>query len=361
MFYKYLPLMTAVSVAILGMAQIPAAVSADTVVSKTTVMTACRLFDIDSNAGLLTPEQRVQIIQNRLDRALVNAKDLRPQAVTVREVNRNPVVLLDSQLIATADGNSADRNQMTQLQLAEKWADSIRMCLADADEVNKYISMLTGKFPVKDEGGFRTRDEIAVLTPSTMIPLKLVSPISAFTASVGDKVEAVVSTNVPMGPSYTSYLPAGTVAMGEIIPAAQYTRGNYAGKESFTVQFYNLRTIDGKDIPIDGHILGALDQTRTIEIKPVTAASCLDGPPHAIHAFPETEHHLVPTKGYVVGAWKGTPIDELFVDNYPRAVFSRDLDVQLSAGEPLLLRLTSNTAIALAGQRQFVSVVTETH
>jgi hypothetical protein len=325
-------------------------------------MTACKLFEIDSNADLMTAARRVEIIQKRLDNALINARDLSPSAVRVGIVKRNPIVTLDNFMIATADGNSAKRNRITQMELAEKWADSLRMCLADSAAIQKYISMLTGKFPIaKDFDGVLTREEIAVLTPDTLLPLKLITPISALSAEVGDIVEAVVSNDVPMGPSYTSYLPAGSLALGEIVSASRYTNNNYAGPDAFSVNFFKLRTPDGKEIPIEGHFLGGLDKWKMIHILPISAQSCNDGPLHAVGMYPESGAHVHPAKGYVVGAWRGKPLDEMQVANYPRLIFTRNPVIGVSAGEPMLLRFTANTAIALAGKRQFVSVLSETH
>jgi len=362
MINKQVQLVSIVSAAILSFGPLTAAISADSVVAKTTIIAACKLIEIDSNAGLLTAEQRVQIIQTRLDNALIKATDLRPSAVKISVVERNPVVSLDNFMIVTADGNSASRNQTSKMALAEKWADSLRICLANSGEVKNYISMLTGKFPEKKElAGFLNREEIAVLTPDTLLPLTLLTPISAGNALIGDAIEAVVSTDVPMGPSYTSYLPAGTIAMGQVVSATRYTNNNYGGKHAITVNFFKLRTPDGKDIPIEGHFLGGIDKWKMIHIRPVTAESCPDGPLHAVAAYPLTKVHVQPTKGYVVGAWRGRPLDEMRVDNYPRLIFTRDSEISVGAGEPMLLRFTAETTIALAGQRQFVSVLTETH
>lgn len=362
MINKKIQLAGIVSVAILSFGPLTAARSADAVVGTSSIMTACKLFEIDSNAGLLTAAQRVQMIQVRLDHALINAKDLTPSAVRVGVINNNPVVTLDKYMIVTADGNSATRNRTTRMALAEKWADSLRMCLSDSAAIQRYIAMLTGKFPTaKDMNGVLTRDEIAVLTPDTLIPLKLLSPISAETAQIGDVVEAVVSNDVPLGPSYTSYLPAGTIALGEIVSAHKYTNNDYAGKEAFSVNFFKLRTPDAKEIPIEGHFLGGLDKWRMIHIQPITAESCSDGPLHAIATTVEAGVPVLPAKGYVVGAWRGKPLDEMQVDNYPRLIFTRNSEVVVNAGECMLLKFTSNTTIALAGKRQFVSVLTETH
>jgi hypothetical protein len=355
-----LKLASMVSVAMLSFVPLPAAQSADTVVEQNTIMTACKLFAIDSNAGLLSATQRVQIIQKRLDNALIQAKDLSPSAVRVSVENRNPVVTLDGFMIATADGNSATRNSMTKLQLAEQWAASLRMCISDSAEIQRYIAMLTGRYPGRVAlGSVMVRDEIAVLNSETMLPLKLLTPISAGTSAVGDSVQAVVSTDVPLRPFFKSYLPAGTLAIGEIVSAEKYTRNNYAGKDAFTVNFYKLQTPDGKEVPIEAHILGGLNKWTMIHARPVSAVSCLDGPHNAVGMYPDAEAHLAPSKGYIVGAWKGATFDEFSEDNYPRMIFTRHPALTISAGEPLLLRFVASTALALAGKQQSVTVISE--
>jgi hypothetical protein len=221
--------------------------------------------------------------------------------------------------------------------------------------------MLTGRFPEKDLAGMLTREEIAVLTPDTLLPLKLISPISAENAAIGDVIEAVTSNDVPLGPSFTSYLPAGTLALGEVVSAHKYTNNDCDGKDAISVNFFKLRTPDGKEIPIEAHFLGSLNKWKMIHIQPIAAESCTDGPLHAVGMFTETRSHIQPAKGFVVGAWRGKPLDEMQVEKYPRLILSRESDIVVHAGEPMLLKFVSNTAIALAGKTQFVSVLTETH
>src|SRR5271170_354233 len=95
MINKKMKLASIVSAAILSFGPLTAARSAEAVVETNSIMTACKLFEIDSNAGLLTATQRVQIIQGRLDNALIKATDLSPSAVRVSVILRNPVVSLD--------------------------------------------------------------------------------------------------------------------------------------------------------------------------------------------------------------------------------------------------------------------------
>jgi hypothetical protein len=101
----------------------------DTEVIATTIMACGPLFSIDANADNKTAAQRAVIVQKNLDNALVAAKNKGPNCVGVVMMNHNPVVTLDHYYIVTADENSAIRNGISQAQLAERWADSIRRCL----------------------------------------------------------------------------------------------------------------------------------------------------------------------------------------------------------------------------------------
>jgi hypothetical protein len=352
-----LQLAGAMSAALLSCVLHSPAQAKDTIVEQTTIMTACRLFSIDSNAGLLTASQRVQKIQVRLDNALVAARDLTPSAVRVKMVGGNPVVTLDNYMIATADGNSATRNSMTQIELAQKWADSLRMCLSDSGAITRYISMLTGKYPSTARMAMASRDDIVILNPETFLPLKLLTPISA-ASKFGDSVEAVVSTDVPLRPFFDSYLPAGTLVIGEIVSASKYTNNDYAGKDGFTVNFYKLRTPNGEEVPIAAHILGGLNKWTMINARPVSAVSCLDGPVHSAGMHSDMKEVGLPSKGYIVGSWKGASVNELREDNYPRMIMDRSTMTAIAPGEPLLLKFTASTAMAIAGKRQLISVVT---
>src|SRR4029079_10525839 len=103
MINKKIRLASIVSAAILSFGPLPGVRAADTIVETNSIVTACKLFEIDSNAGLLTAAKRVQIINKRLDNALINATNLSPSAVRISIVQRNPVVTLDHFMIVTAD------------------------------------------------------------------------------------------------------------------------------------------------------------------------------------------------------------------------------------------------------------------
>jgi hypothetical protein len=338
--------------AILSINLLPAAISADTFVTQTTLITACgKLFELDSNAAGLTAQQRAKIVQRNLDDALIAAKDRSPSAVRVEIINRNPVVTLDYRHIVTADGNSAVRNSLTQMELAQKWADNIRVCLADASAVDKYIAMLTGNFP-KAKVAKLSQDFVAVLNTKMILPINLATPISTINSVVGDKVKAVISNDVPLGPSFDTFIPAGTIALGEIVdPRKYYSDSKYPGGYGFpgkgclAVEFYGLRTPDGKEIPIEGHILGGVNQWQFISVQPVTAPSVSNG--LIVHNDALVNVEVKPAKSTIVGAWKGTRSN---FEQMPRLIFDKHQPtLGIGKGEPLLLQLSAPTVVAVNG------------
>jgi hypothetical protein len=364
--------LSAVPIAILALCSLPPMSAYTLLTEQTTTISLCgHLFNIDSNAAGLTAQQRAQIVQKNLDNALVAARDRTASAVRVEVVNRNPVVTLDHFMVVTADGNSASRSNMTQMELAQKWANSIRVCLADSDAINKYISMLTGKYPTKKVAfGGMTRDEIAVAPSAMLFPIELVTPISTDTTQLGDRIEAVISKDVPLETSYAGYLPAGTQVFGAVESALPYVPNHYAGRDAFTVNFYEFRTPDGKRIPIDAHIYGSVNNSRMVNIKPLFAQCCGNGT--TVKDLSLINVHVKPAKGNIVGSWKGLSIEGPLGEtksmqkltgefdghlrapgleySMPRLVFDRQEDLVLPAGEPMLLQLSATTTIAVAGR-----------
>lgn len=320
-------------------------------VSTTRVVTACgELFALDSNADGMTAAERVNIVQKRLDDALIRSLHRVPDAVSVQVINRNPCVLLDGRLIVTADGNSAVRAGLTQMQLAQKWAESIRACMAHTEELEKYIAMLTGKFaiPVASDKTLGN-DEVAVAPAEMLMPIELATPISTEASSLGDRVEAVITHDVPLKPTFDTYIPAGSLVYGEIVDADQFLPNHFAGKDGFTVEFYEIRMPDGKKIPITAHILGGLNAWKLINIKPTTAE-------HIQAASVSVQDNRIVTvdlnakRGVVTGGWKGTPVDEATQTSFRRACFKRFPGVVIPSGEPMLMQLSGTTTIAVSTQ-----------
>lgn len=342
-----------VAVAALSIAIAPIAVSQNTLVSSASIVSACgKLFEVDANAAGLTAQERAAIIQKNLDNAIINAKHRTPDAVKVMVINRNPVVTLDGFHIATADGNSAARNRMSQMELAQKWADSIKFCLADAAAMDKYLAMLTGKYP--KQAVLPRKDDIAYAPAGMFLPVKMVTPISSFTSQLGDRVEAVLSTDIPLqtdfhGSEWAAYLPAGSVARGEIIDS---TNG-FLGKNAIGVRFHEIRTPDGQSIPVNAHIFGGIGTWVYSNVNPQVAEcggtrSLIQTATSPNSAFTErTLARVIPSKGQICGGWLGTPAGAGLDIPYMKLVLTRKSNVAVPSGEPMLMQLTAPTAIAV--------------
>lgn len=330
----------------LSIAAAPFALSQSTgtaVVAQTaTVVGACgKLFDVDSNAAGLTAQERAALIQKNLDNAIIKAHNRTPDAVAVQVVNRNPVVTLDGFHIATADGNSAARNRMSQMQLAQKWADSIKFCLADAIAIDKYLAMLTGKFATT--AAAPREEEVAYAPAGMFLPIKLATPISSEASRIGETVQAVISSDIPLqttqsGTKYEAYLPAGSVAIGEFIEAGN----DYLGKNAFGVRFHEIRTPDGEVIPINAHVLGGIGTWVTVGTEPnITHCAMPNGKKETAKVG------LLASKGEICGGWRGRPIQAGIDVPYQKLVFKRRTGINVAAGERMIMQLTAPTAIAV--------------
>lgn len=342
------------AVAALSIAMAPLAIAQTTYVAETaSVISACgKLFDVNANAAGLTAQERAAIIQKNLDNAIINAKNRTPSAVNVMVVNRNPVVTLDGFHIATADGNSAARARMTQMELAQKWADSIKFCLADAAAIDKYLSMLTGKYPQQAQGAYR--DEVAYAPAGMFLPIKMVSCINSETALPGDRIEAVISTDVPLRTDYHgseigAYLPAGSVVVGEMIDATN----SFLGKRALGVRFNEIRTPDGEAIPINAHVLGGIGTWVHLNTDPQvaecggTASVLRDELSKGLQE--KTLARVIPSKGQICGGWRGYPQEAGLGIPYMKLVFKRKTGITVPSGEPMVMQLTAPTTIALCG------------
>lgn len=319
--------------------------------SSTTMITACgELFAIDSNAANLTAAQRAEIIQKRLDAALLATKLRVPDAVAVQIMNRNPVVTLDNMLIATADGNSAARARMSQMELAQKWADSIRACLAHTEDINKYVAMLTGQFEQKAVVAKTLGDDEICVAPREMLfPITLVNPLNTETARLGDLVEAVISHDTPLPPNFSTFIPAGARAYGEVIDANLHVPNKLVGRDGISIEFNEIKMPDGRKVPISGHVLGAVDQWTIIKHKPTTAEHVSNSTSIKDNAM-LVNIDLKPSNGIVTGGWRMGPEDRDTHSSFRRLVISRRPGYTIPCGEPMLMQLSGTTTIAVSKQ-----------
>jgi hypothetical protein len=152
--------------------------------------------------------------------------------------------------------------------------------------------------------------------------------------------------------------------------ALPYVPNGYAGKDALTVNFYEFRTPDGQRIPIDAHIYGSVNSARKVSIKPLFAQCCLNGTTVKDLSF--IKINVAPAKGNVVGSWKGVSSDPkgdtksmhkltgAFDErnwasglefSMPRLIFdTREANLVVPTGAPMLLQLSATTTIAVAGR-----------
>lgn len=319
--------------------------------SESTMIRACGdLFAIDSNAANLTAAQRAQIVQQRLDAALIAAKDRMPGAVGVTILNNNPVVTLDNCLIVTADANSAARARMSQMELAHRWADTIRACLAQTEDVNKYVAMLTGQFEHKAVvSKAYSGEEVAVAPREMLFPITLVTPVITETAMLGDLVEGVISHDVPLPPHFNTFIPAGSRVFGELIDANLHVPNKLAGADGLSIEFNEIKLPDGKKIPISAHVFGGVDEWHIVKTKPTTAEHMNNSTTVQDNAALVTLNQK-PMNGVVTGGWRSIPDDRETQSSFRRLVMHRRPCYTIPCGEPMLLQLSGTTAISVAKQ-----------
>ncbi|MDQ2798813.1 MAG: hypothetical protein M3Y13_04115 [Armatimonadota bacterium] len=75
-----------------------------------------------------TPAQRASAIQERLNGILAHGP-IRPTDITAEPQGSEAVVRVQGRLLFTADGATARFNQATPIELANQWADHLRMVL----------------------------------------------------------------------------------------------------------------------------------------------------------------------------------------------------------------------------------------
>jgi len=209
------------------------------------------VFYIKAPADGFAPEHRAQLAQDNLDNALATAPECSPSLVTVDRVNDAPVVELNGHLIATADAASAQAENLTADQLAQKWADGIRSFLDDESRAQGYKRTLLGFNPIQASVTFSERR--LYVPAGTNLPITFDKVISSEELKDGDVISAKVSTDVPLG---NCLVPAGSVLTGKAI---EYESNKYK------IVFTELRTVSGAEAPIDAVLVG---QESVVACKP---------------------------------------------------------------------------------------------
>lgn len=348
----------------MGMAYIPSASADQLVVTEKRSIKLCGdLFEIDANADKLSAGERARIVQANLDNALIKATNRTPSAVQVRMKNGLPVVELDGFHIVTADSNSAERNNMSRMELAQSWADKIKMCLAEEDTVEKYVSALEVREPVASAIVEADKD-IAVVPAETKLPVKLASGFYYDGATIGDAVTAVLSRDVPLGPSFKTYLPKGTLAHGKVVSADIYAYNGFPNADAVTIEFTSLETPDGQEIPISAHIFGKqneffrADSRQLPDFRPLDRYRDEEAPERFIVEEPQAEPQGMLTlnderpaiaRGLITGAWLGEGYSKRMQHLHTQRLFmDKGATFSIAPDEELQLETTATTSIAIA-------------
>lgn len=207
----------------------------------TVTMGGDTVFQMLGSAGGFSAERRAWQTQDALDNALVLAQDRSPDAVTVGRENGAVIVLLGGRRVATADAGSASQENMTAQGLAEKWAQAIKSFLSNKDRTAAYVATLIGQHQVNSSVALLERK--LYVPAGFTFPITLTSAISSDTAKIGDKVEATIDRDVPMG-NYV--IASSSILTGELI----------AGQNGdFGMHFTSLRTPNGTEIAINAIVM----------------------------------------------------------------------------------------------------------
>jgi hypothetical protein len=101
--------------------------------------------------------------------------------------------------------------------------------------------------------GFR-QGRVSYAPAGLVIPLSLQTSISTQVAKAGDMIEAQISQPMQLGDG--SSIPAGSTVAGTITDAEAGKRLSRSG--SLQIKFTRLRTPDGIETPISGHLIGGI-------------------------------------------------------------------------------------------------------
>jgi hypothetical protein len=279
------------------------------------------VFQILGSSHGFAPEHRAWLAQDALDNALVLADNLSPSAVRVDRVNGAVVVMIDNQVVATADSESARLENMTSNELAQKWADAIKAFLSDQSQTEKYIATLTGKNPVEASVAIAER---RLYAPAGLtFTVRLSRELAAGSLKEGEIVEAVLDRDVMLG---HFVIPAESKVIGELVQI---------GPNDFNICFTSLRTPIGTEMPIKAmattNYVIAIDGPHTVSTYAIPAGSVI-GVPEIVGRIPARVGIGVPdTKQYLVMNRQAgflaanQPLTLIFEDTTPVAVIHRDI------------------------------------
>lgn len=106
------------------------------------------------------------------------------------------------------------------------------------------------------QGGYR-QGRVVYAPAGLVIPLSLQTAISTQVAKPGDMIQAQISESVNLG---DATIPAGSVVTGTISDAEAGRRLSRSGL--LNIKFTRLRTPDGVETPISGHLIGEIGKYK---------------------------------------------------------------------------------------------------
>ena len=219
-------------------------------------------FNVDSPVGSLNATDRAKIMQKNVDNALVASADKSPNAVSITIVNGQPVLTLGGFYVASADANTAKRLGVTKMAVAQRWENGLKKALSNGQDVQGYLSMLTGSGRAAVPGTTTTESgsypfyksgRIIYVPAGMMLPVSIRTGVSSESARPGDPIEATLAQPVILG---DSELPAQTVLKGVVTDAAPGTGMSHSG--ALGLKFSSMQLPDGTCVPIQAHIVGSL-------------------------------------------------------------------------------------------------------
>ena len=210
-----------------------------------------------------------------------------------------------------------------------------------------------GAPPYGAPGGYR-QGRVAYAPAGLVIPLSLQTSISTQVAKSGDMVQAQISEPINLG---DSTIPTGSIVLGVISEAEAGKRLSRSG--SLTIKFNRLRTPDGVETPISGHLIGGIakyTENASGELRgegwkaKVGQTAIRTGAGAGIGAALGTAVGAIAGRGYGagMGAWSGAAIGGGV--GAGDMLLRKGRDVTIPSGTSMQLQLDAPATIAGGGQ-----------
>ena len=217
----------------------------------------------------------------------------------------------------------------------------------------QYGQAAYGAPPYGAPGGYR-QGRVAYAPAGLVMPLSLQTSISTQVAKSGDMVQAQINEPINLG---DSIIPTGSTVLGVISEAEAGKRLSRSG--SLTIKFNRLRTPDGVETPISGHLIGGIakyTENASGELRgegwkaKVGQTAIRTGAGAGIGAALGTAVGAIAGRGYGagMGAWSGAAIGGGV--GAGDMLLRKGRDVTIPSGTSMQLQLDAPATIAGGGQ-----------